>query len=151
MSATKCVAQYGYKIETMKRITTDDATADASKPADAADITGCKPQRICVACRSIKPRAELIRLTVHAESGTVFIHEDSDKRNGRSAYLCNAEKCVTQALKGTRLKAALEGRKAKNLPNRRSVKWPLEPQLIQWIWERCAEALKTCHNTERKE
>lgn len=109
------------------------------------------PVRVCVACRQKKPQKELIRLTCEAETGRVFLNTGKQKINGRSSYLCRSQACVTQALKGTRLKAALEGRKVKGKPNTRSVRYPLESQIIQLIYSQCTEAEKTCQNTHSKE
>ncbi|HEY9778212.1 MAG TPA: YlxR family protein [Planktothrix sp.] len=94
--------------------------------------------RLCVACRSFKPRENLIRLTVETSTGALKLNDGNTPVHGRSAYLCRSQSCVTLALKG-RLKGALEGRKGKELPNRRSVRWPLEPQLIQQISSQCTE------------
>ncbi|HEY9720073.1 MAG TPA: YlxR family protein [Trichormus sp.] len=95
--------------------------------------------RICIACRCRKERHLLIKVTVDYKTYEVVLGDENRRCNGRSAYLCKKQSCVTQALKGTRLRAALEGRKGKNLANRRTIKWPLEPQLIQQISAQCAE------------
>jgi len=96
--------------------------------------------RLCVACRRMKPRTELIRLTADNLTGHVRINHEKPPLMGRSVYLCRSQSCLAQALKGNRLKGALEGRKGKNLANRRTVKWPLEAQLIHDISCQCTEA-----------
>jgi len=96
--------------------------------------------RICVACRCRKARDQMVKLTVDHASFELVLNQGNRHCNGRSAYLCKSQSCLTQALKGTRLRAALEGRKGKNLKNHRTIKWPLEPQLIQEISAQCAEA-----------
>ena len=130
--------------------------------------------RICVGCRQLKPRAELIRLTVDYRSGEVILNFGNKRVFGRSAYLCRREVCLTKAQKGNRLRQALEGRRGR--PPKRTkqdvndrkqtdirqpgekrasgadlikVRWPLEPQVIKVMTELCTEHGKTCQNTER--
>ncbi|HEY9733680.1 MAG TPA: YlxR family protein [Drouetiella sp.] len=105
--------------------------------------------RICVSCRNKKPQIELIRLTVDHLSGDVKLNNGKSPAHGRSAYLCRLKPCVTQALKGGRLKHALEGRKVKGVTNTRSVRLPLEEQLIHDITGMCTDSEKTCQNTEK--
>lgn len=61
------------------------------------------PQRTCVACRTIKPKRELIRL-VRTHNGRVEV-DTSGKRTGRGAYLCL--ECWQIGLKGSQLEYAL--------------------------------------------
>jgi predicted RNA-binding protein YlxR (DUF448 family) len=98
-----------------------------------------EPVRLCVVCRNFRPRNELLRLTLETSTGAVKLNCGKEPVHGRSAYLCRSQTCLAQALKGARLKVALEGRKGKNVQNRRTVKWPLEPQLIQQITSQCTE------------
>jgi hypothetical protein len=58
--------------------------------------------------------------------------------------------CAQQALKGARLKVAIEGRIKKSKQNKRSIQWPLEPQLIYEIERLCTEQAKRCENTHEK-
>ncbi|HEY9714309.1 MAG TPA: DUF448 domain-containing protein, partial [Chroococcales cyanobacterium] len=80
-----------------------------------------------------------------------ILNRNGRQAHGRSAYLCPTETCIQQALKGTRLKYALEGRKVKGSENRRVISWPLESQIIQQIYGGHTQAGKTCQNTEGKE
>jgi predicted RNA-binding protein YlxR (DUF448 family) len=107
----------------------------------------------------MKPREELLRLTVDHQTGNVTINKSGAVKLrvfGRSAYLCPKEPCVTRAQKGGRLHKALEGRKrvkiAKNSENKTQprLQWPLEPELIKVIADLCTEDGKTCQNTESK-
>lgn len=111
------------------------------------DLKG--PARLCVGCRKMKPRDELLRLTVDYRTGAVILNNERQRATGRSAYLCLREDCVTKAQKGSRLRQALEGRKRRqkgvskkavasvNQENARTVRWPLEPQLIKAITDLC--------------
>lgn len=121
--------------------TPDSTSSNNDKPSVHA--------RLCIICRKMSDRNDLIRLTADCTTSEIKLNAGNRRLHGRSAYLCANEKCVASALKGTRLKVALEGRKGKNVQNRRSVKWPLEPQLMQEITEQCTEPSKTCQNTER--
>ena len=44
------------------------------------------PMRMCVACREMKPKKELIRV-VRTPEGEVLL-DPTGRRNGRGAYLC---------------------------------------------------------------
>ena len=54
------------------------------------------PERMCVACRQMKPKTELIRI-VNTDNGVVV--DGSGKLNGRGVYLCKCRECVNKALK----------------------------------------------------
>lgn len=62
------------------------------------------PERTCVACRTRRPKRQLIRI-VRTESGLVI--DESGKRSGRGAYLCPQRRCWEQALKRGALAHAL--------------------------------------------
>jgi predicted RNA-binding protein YlxR (DUF448 family) len=63
------------------------------------------PQRTCVACRTVRPKRELIRIVCTPE-GEILVDERG-KRNGRGAYLCAQQACWEEALARQRLDAAL--------------------------------------------
>ena len=63
------------------------------------------PQRICIACRQIREKADLIRL-VRTLDGTLVV-DISAKKPGRGAYLCRKKGCWEMALKKKRLEYAL--------------------------------------------
>ena len=111
--------------------------------------------RICVGCRQKKPRSSLLCLTVDHTSNVVALSGKGSSLkaaiHGRSAYICALKSCLDQALKGTRLKAALEGRKIKGNEKKRSISWPLDPQLIHDMSLRCTDTAQTCKNTQEKE
>jgi len=111
-------------------------------------------ERICIACRQRCKREKLIRLTVEPLTGVVLLNQDGKgkvKVNGRSAYICRARPCFEIALKGTYLKHALTGRKAKAGKESRRINWPLQSQLIKDIADLCTEPGKTCQNTRETE
>ena len=62
--------------------------------------------RMCVACREMKPKKELIRV-VRTPEGDV-IADETGRKNGRGAYLCRSEACLNKALKIRALDRALE-------------------------------------------
>lgn len=95
----------------------------------------------------------MLRLTVDSKTKEVFLNTKDKGANaisGRSAYLCSTSECVESALKSTRLKHALEGRKTKQAPPKRLIAWPLESQLIHSIRSKCTEDLETCQNTNER-
>ena len=71
-------------------------------------IPGAKkvPERLCVACRTLKPRNSLIRL-VRLPDGSVAL-DNRVVLHGRGAYVCNARSCVELAVKRGGLNRALK-------------------------------------------
>ena len=55
-----------------------------------------KPQRMCAVCREMKSRDELYRV-VKTPDGVVL--DTVGKINGRGAYICRDEKCISVARK----------------------------------------------------
>ena len=64
------------------------------------------PMRMCVACREMKPKKELIRV-VRTPEGEI-VADETGRKNGRGAYLCRAEACFNKAVKTRALDRALE-------------------------------------------
>ena len=62
--------------------------------------------RMCVACREMKPKRELIRV-VRTPEGEI-VADETGRKNGRGAYLCRAEVCLGKAVKTRALERALE-------------------------------------------
>ncbi|MEO1133593.1 MAG: YlxR family protein [Cyanobacteria bacterium J06639_1] len=59
--------------------------------------------RRCIACRSLRPRQELLRVVRDAASAVVRI----DEGMGRSAYICPCPSCLQVACQKRRLHKAL--------------------------------------------
>ena len=55
------------------------------------------PRRMCVACREMKDKKELIRI-VKSPEGAVSL-DFTGKKDGRGAYICNSEPCVKKCCK----------------------------------------------------
>lgn len=64
------------------------------------------PQRMCVGCRQMKPKKELLRV-VRTPDEKIEI-DPTGKRSGRGAYICPNAECLNSALKGKRLDKALQ-------------------------------------------
>ncbi|MCL4318897.1 MAG: YlxR family protein [Firmicutes bacterium] len=64
------------------------------------------PMRTCVACRTTRPKRDLIRI-VRSPQGTVII-DGRGKMSGRGAYICRTVGCFDQAVKSKRLEGALD-------------------------------------------
>ena len=64
------------------------------------------PMRMCVACRQMKPKQELIRV-VRTPEGEV-LSGVGGKINGRGAYICNDIACIEKAEKTGALGRALD-------------------------------------------
>ena len=54
------------------------------------------PQRMCVTCRTVKPKAELLRIAVF--EGKVSVDPDGNAK-GRGCYVCNNLVCIEKAQK----------------------------------------------------
>ena len=65
-----------------------------------------RPMRMCVGCREMKPKRELIRV-VRAPDGTVSM-DPVGKKPGRGAYVCRQEACLTRAIRQRQLERQLE-------------------------------------------
>ncbi len=55
------------------------------------------PMRMCVGCRQMKEKKDLIRV-IRTQEGEFFI-DRTGKKNGRGAYICKNPDCLSQALK----------------------------------------------------
>jgi predicted RNA-binding protein YlxR (DUF448 family) len=64
------------------------------------------PMRMCVACREMRPKKELIRV-VRTPQGDILADE-TGKAAGRGAYLCRRAACLERALKIRAFERALE-------------------------------------------
>ena len=64
------------------------------------------PMRMCVACREMKPKRELIRV-VRTPDGEIKL-DPSGKLGGRGAYLCKDAACMKRAAKSGALGRAFE-------------------------------------------
>lgn len=62
------------------------------------------PQRMCVCCRTMKPKKELFRVV--RQEGSVVV-DVTGKMNGRGAYVCRNEKCINLLKKNKGLERAL--------------------------------------------
>ena len=64
------------------------------------------PMRMCVGCREMKPKKELLRV-VRSPEGEVSI-DTTGKKSGRGAYCCFQAECLRRALKQGQLDRQLE-------------------------------------------
>lgn len=64
------------------------------------------PMRMCVACRTMRPKKELLRIVRSAE-GAVSI-DPTGRAAGRGAYICRDIACLERAVKTKALERALE-------------------------------------------
>lgn len=56
------------------------------------------PKRLCVACRTMRPQSELIRIVKNNETGKICL-DMKKKLFGRGAYICSSPDCVRLAQK----------------------------------------------------
>jgi predicted RNA-binding protein YlxR (DUF448 family) len=64
------------------------------------------PLRMCLGCKEMKPKKELIRVVKNNE-GEINI-DLVGKKPGRGAYICRSQECLENAIKAKRLEKAFE-------------------------------------------
>ena len=64
------------------------------------------PMRMCVGCREMKPKKELLR-AVRSPEGVVSL-DATGKKPGRGAYCCYTAECLRRALRQGQLDRQLE-------------------------------------------
>jgi len=64
------------------------------------------PQRMCVACRQMKNKKDLIRVVRTPEGETIL--DTTGKKAGRGAYICPDETCLQKAIKTKSLERILK-------------------------------------------
>ncbi len=52
----------------------------------------CVPMRMCIACREMKPKKEMLRIVKNAD-GEIFA-DPTGKAAGRGAYICSGAECL---------------------------------------------------------
>ena len=69
-----------------------------------------QPERLCVGCRTLHPKRELLRI-VKSPDGTVAL-DPTGKNPGRGAYLCPSSECLRKARRQNGLSWSFKGRVA---------------------------------------
>ncbi|HBQ85213.1 MAG TPA: DUF448 domain-containing protein [Syntrophomonas sp.] len=64
------------------------------------------PQRMCVGCREMKNKRDLVRV-VKTPEGSVLL-DTTGKKSGRGAYICPKQECLNLAVKHKSLQKALQ-------------------------------------------
>ena len=59
------------------------------------------PMRMCVACREMKPKKELLRVVRSPEGEISF--DLTGRKPGRGAYVCHSSDCLLRAIKQKQL------------------------------------------------
>ncbi len=68
------------------------------------------PQRMCIACRTARPKRELVRVVrlVSPDGESTVVVDETGKRSGRGAYICRQQTCWETALAQQQLERALK-------------------------------------------
>ena len=64
------------------------------------------PLRLCVGCREMKPKKDMIRVVKTPENEIIL--DTTGRKNGRGAYLCNDVECLKKAVKSSAIDRALK-------------------------------------------
>lgn len=64
------------------------------------------PMRMCVGCREMKPKRELLRV-VKSPEGIVSM-DPTGRKPGRGAYICPSAECLKKAIRQKQLERAFE-------------------------------------------
>ena len=65
------------------------------------------PLRMCIACREMKPKRELLRVVRKHEGGEIAV-DLTGKMSGRGAYICPGKACFARARKSKGLERTFE-------------------------------------------
>ena len=68
------------------------------------------PMRMCVGCKELKPKKELLRIVV-LPTGVIEV-DRTGKKSGRGVYVCDSMDCFNKALKRPVSKDVYEALKA---------------------------------------
>ncbi len=63
-------------------------------------------ERMCIACRGMFPKRELIRIVRTADNELVI--DKTGKTAGRGTYICNKRECVARCVRGKLLNKAFK-------------------------------------------
>ena len=66
------------------------------------------PMRMCVGCREMKEKKELLRIVRNAQGEISF--DRIGKAAARGAYICKSKHCLTKAVRQRQLERALEAK-----------------------------------------
>lgn len=64
------------------------------------------PMRMCCGCNQMKPKGELVRV-VKDKEGNISV-DFIGKQNGRGAYICKSQDCLSKAIKTKRIERCLD-------------------------------------------
>lgn len=64
------------------------------------------PMRMCVGCREMKPKKELLRVVRSPEGEVSF--DLTGRKPGRGAYVCHSRDCLLRAIKQKQLERTFE-------------------------------------------
>ncbi len=64
------------------------------------------PLRMCVSCRNMKPKEELVKLCVSTDGFPVIDY--LGQSIGRGAYICKSQECIKKAKKAGKIERALK-------------------------------------------
>ena len=64
------------------------------------------PMRMCVGCREMKPKKELLRV-VRSPEGSLSV-DATGRKPGRGAYVCRSAECLKKAIRQKQLERAFE-------------------------------------------
>ncbi len=64
------------------------------------------PMRMCLGCREMKPKRELMRV-VRSPEGEVSL-DPTGRKPGRGAYVCKSAECLQRAIKQRQIERAFD-------------------------------------------
>ena len=64
------------------------------------------PMRMCLGCREMKPKRELVRI-IRTPEGEIRL-DTTGKASGRGAYICRSAECLKQSIKTRALSRAFD-------------------------------------------
>lgn len=67
------------------------------------------PERMCIVCRNLRPRTELLRL-VRPTGRTDLVPDPTGRKTGKGFYLCRNQDCLARLQKEKKLRRLFAGR-----------------------------------------
>lgn len=71
---------------------------------------------MCVSCKKMQPKSEMIRVVLQSDTNT-YILDPTGKLNGRGAYICNNDDCISKCIKSKLLNRSFKANVGEQIYN----------------------------------
>lgn len=74
------------------------------------------PMRMCVSCKQMQPKSDMLRVVFRANANTYTL-DPTGKLNGRGAYICNNDDCISKCIKSKLLNRSFKSNVGEQIYN----------------------------------